>query len=550
MNFPTIRHLFMVAGLVSPWLACAINTSEGPSSHDDHAHTNDHGDEPEHGHDHGQEDDHTDETSHADHGDETQAVTFWSRDYMLYIEYPSFEPGVETELLVHVTRLEGHSAVSDGTLLVRLQDESDESIVSPPVEVARPGIFRPRIVPGAAGHAQLVVAWQNGESSEVWSVGEVDIGEHGHGHAHDEAPPSGIPPISYLLEQQWTRPFSVAEAQIGPMSPELTVFGHLQVPESSRSTVTASAEGRIAPIGVRLPLPGDAVLVGQELFSLQTALPSDHDPVEVAQQLDSSVIERDAARQELERVQPLVEQGVLPARRLTEAQTRLAQADSAVSTARRRSASIQRAGSLSNDAQGRSILAPVSGRVLQVLTSPNEWVQEGDVLLHLIQTDSLWLEAMVPEVWASQMGTLRGVSFQIDHQDAPVALAADALISVAPAIDEATHSLPVLFRVPPDLSDGLVAGMTAVVRLATGDEQQVLSVPGSSLVDDNGTIVVFVQTSGESFERRPVQLGMRSAGRVEILGGVAAGERVVTEGAWAVRLAGLAPATADHGHAH
>jgi multidrug efflux pump subunit AcrA (membrane-fusion protein) len=92
--------------------------------------------------------------------------------------------------------------------------------------------------------------------------------------------------------------------------------------------------------------------------------------------------------------------------------------------------------------------------------------------------------------------------------------------------------------------------MTAVVRLATGDERQVLSVPGSSLIDDNGTMVVFVQTSGESFERRPVQIGMRSAGRVEILGGVAAGERVVTEGAWAVRLAGLAPATADHGHAH
>jgi RND family efflux transporter MFP subunit len=188
--------------------------------------------------------------------------------------------------------------------------------------------------------------------------------------------------------------------------------------------------------------------------------------------------------------------------------------------------------------------------VLQVLTSPNEWVQEGDVLLHLIQTDSLWLEAMVPEVWASQIGELRGVSFQIDHQDAPVALAADSLISVAPAIDEATHSLPVLFRVPPDLSHGLVAGMTAVVRLATGEERDALSVPTAALIDDNGTVVVFVQTSGESFERRPVQTGMRSGGRIEILGGVSAGERVVTEGAWAVRLAGLAPASADHGHAH
>jgi RND family efflux transporter MFP subunit len=315
--------------------------------------------------------------------------------------------------------------------------------------------------------------------------------------------------------------------------------------------VTATVEGRLVPVGERIPLPGDSVAVGQELFSVQTALPSDHDPVEVASQLDSSIIERDAALREMERVEPLVQQGVLPSRRLTEVQTRLAQAESAVSIARRRSASIQRASSLSQgDNQRRAILAPFSGRVIEVLTSPNAWVQEGDALLRVIQTDNLWLSAMVPEVWVSQLGSLQGASFQIDHQESAISLGADALISVAPAIDEATHSLPVLFRVPPEVSQGLVAGMTAIVRLITGEHRDVLSVPGAALVDDNGTDVVFVQSSGESFERRSVETGMRSAGRVEILGGVIAGERVVTEGAWAVRLAGLAPASADHGHAH
>lgn len=559
MIFPSVRSTLFLLGLSYSVLHCAINTDSDATTEEEHAHGHDHAHGDEHAHEddhaHGddQGDDHPHEDEHGDehpHEDETQPITFWSPSYMLYIEYPALEPEVEAELLVHVTRLADHSAVAAGTLTVRLQYASDSARASQPVAAARPGIFRPRIAPASAGHAELVVSWRAGESTETWTVGEVAIGDHGHDHTQ-AATPTGQTPISYLLEQQWTRPFGVAEAAVQPMSPELTVFGHLQIPDGARSTVTASVEGRLMPAGERILLPGDSVVVGQELFAVQPALPSDHDPVEVASQVESSVIERDAALREIARVEPLVQQGVLPSRRLTEVQTRLAQAESAVSTARRRSASIERASSLSRaDGERRAVLAPVSGRVLEVLTSPNALVQEGDALLRLIQTESLWLSAMVPEVWASRLGSLQGASFQIDHRDSAIVLPADALISVAPAIDEATHSLPVLFRVPPELSRGLVAGMTAVVRLQTGEDRDVLSVPGAALVDDNGTEVVFVQSSGEAFERRAVETGMRSAGRVEILGGVTAGEHVVTDGAWAVRLAGLAPASADHGHAH
>jgi multidrug efflux pump subunit AcrA (membrane-fusion protein) len=55
---------------------------------------------------------------------------------------------------------------------------------------------------------------------------------------------------------------------------------------------------------------------------------------------------------------------------------------------------------------------------------------------------------------------------------------------------------------------------------------------------------------GESFERRPLRLGLRANGWVEVLEGVAAGERVVTTGAYEVRLAGASGALPAHGHAH
>ncbi len=87
------------------------------------------------------------------------------------------------------------------------------------------------------------------------------------------------------------------------------------------------------------------------------------------------------------------------------------------------------------------------------------------------------------------------------------------------------------------------------MRLLTGAREQTRAVPVSALVDDGGRQVVFVQASGESFERRPVTPGPRDAGFVAV-DGVSAGDRVVVRGAPLVRLASLSTQVPAHGHVH
>ena len=70
------------------------------------------------------------------------------------------------------------------------------------------------------------------------------------------------------------------------------------------------------------------------------------------------------------------------------------------------------------------------------------------------------------------------------------------------------------------------------------------------LAGDSGREVVYVQAEGESFERRVVTVGIRSGGWTEITSGLAAGEHVVTRGAYAVKLAAAGGAVPAHGHAH
>ncbi|MFN7142023.1 MAG: efflux RND transporter periplasmic adaptor subunit, partial [Limisphaerales bacterium] len=77
-----------------------------------------------------------------------------------------------------------------------------------------------------------------------------------------------------------------------------------------------------------------------------------------------------------------------------------------------------------------------------------------------------------------------------------------------------------------------------------------ISIPESAIVEEEGRPIAFVQLSGETFEKRDLTLGIRGGGRVQVLEGIEEGERVVSRGAYAIRLASVSNVIPAHGHAH
>jgi len=76
------------------------------------------------------------------------------------------------------------------------------------------------------------------------------------------------------------------------------------------------------------------------------------------------------------------------------------------------------------------------------------------------------------------------------------------------------------------------------------------SPPEAAIIDDAGRPVVFVQIGGETFLRRPIKLGVRSGGMVQVREGLQAGDRVVTKGAYLIRLSTMSSSVPAHGHVH
>jgi multidrug efflux pump subunit AcrA (membrane-fusion protein) len=116
-------------------------------------------------------------------------------------------------------------------------------------------------------------------------------------------------------------------------------------------------------------------------------------------------------------------------------------------------------------------------------------------------------------------------------------------------VDPETRTVPVTYEAD-NRDRRLAINQTVFLRLFLTPMGKAPVVPEAAIIDDAGRPVVFVQRGGETFVRRPVKLGIRNHGLVQVLEGVSVGDRVVTRGAYLIRLSTMSSAVPAHGHVH
>jgi multidrug efflux pump subunit AcrA (membrane-fusion protein) len=208
---------------------------------------------------------------------------------------------------------------------------------------------------------------------------------------------------------------------------------------------------------------------------------------------------------------------------------------------------MMRTGRGEGNAEGRfQVRASLTGVITEVLATNGSAVEQGVPLFRMVALDAVHVVAHVPESEVPRLSASVDATARVPGSDADVALGQP--ISRGRLLDPASRTLPLVFRLVRPAAQ-IAIGQRVTVRLLTGAREERVAVPVSALVDDGGRQVVFVQASGESFERRPVTPGPRDAGFVAVEG-VTAGDRVVVRGAPLVRLASLSTQVPAHGHVH
>jgi len=285
---------------------------------------------------------------------------------------------------------------------------------------------------------------------------------------------------------------------------------------------------------------------GDILAWLTPRLGGDTDLASLQAEARKARVELDLAAGEQARMESLFKDEAVPEKRLLAARA-------AEASARADFAAAQgRLGQYGGGAGGIPLRAPVSGTIADVRVSPGAFAQEGALLFHIADRSVLWLELRVPESEAARLTAPSGAMFHVDGVEQGFEIIPGKngrLVATGGAVDATTRTVPVLFEFSqPD--ERLRIGMAAKAQVFAGAAREVAAIPASAVLDENGMATVFVMTGGESFERRQVRTGARDGDWIEVVDGLEPGQRVVSRGAWLVKLAATRTGEIGHGHAH
>jgi cobalt-zinc-cadmium efflux system membrane fusion protein len=476
-------------------------------------------------------------------------VTKWTDRSELFAEYPALVAGQTSRFAIHLTDISTFKAVTSGQVEVRLEGGGAAPETFRVDAPSRPGIFGVDVKPARAGTRELVIALTSASLSDTHRVPGVTVypDQQSARKAVESAPEEGEG-ISFLKEQQWTLEFATAVAEERAMRESIRVPAGIVARPGGAAHVVAPVDGRLIQV---VPLaPGSQVTEGQELARL---LPPPSTPGELPQ-LEQARAEAaaavDLAVRDRERAERLVAAGASPQKRLDEARAVEAQA-----LARRRGAEAQiaqynaaRSGTGGGTAGGLFVLrSPITGAIAirQATTGAN--VTAGTTLFEVADVSQVQVVGRIPESQATQASRTTAAEIEVPGRD-PVNIPGRAT-TLGKVLDPNTRTLPIAFALD-NRTLRLPLGQSVFLRLLMEDTAPTTVIPVSSVVDDAGRPIVFVHTSGESFERRPVTLGVRQADTVQVLAGVKPGERIVSKGAHLVRLASLSTQVPAHGHVH
>ena len=466
------------------------------------------------------------------HAHSSESMTIWTEALELYLEHPPMVAGVSSgPWVVHVTQLQSTSPIMEGVLTLAFRAPDGTVFTTRSEAPVRPGIFTPAPVLPTPGSYDLVVDIDSPSLKDRFRAEATTVYRSEADVPHDEDDAAEY--VTFMKEQQWTVPFATDASEVRDMTRSISASGSIAPAAGHIAEVASPVSGlALARENLYAPAPGDRIREGQVLVTLA---PTSQDDSYTRTRADVERLTR-----ETDRLQRLFEVEAIPEKRLIEAKHDLELARTAL-------AAMGGSVETSND-YGFPVRAPIAGTVQERLFIPGARIDTGQPLYRIVDPKLVWLKVQLPVSRAATLESLTGAHFTIEGSDR--VYQTDRTVSIASMIDAATRTLPIILAVN-NSDESLKIGYIAQVQLHSGESQSGVVIPNTALLMESGLPTAYVQTGGESFERRLLILGPSDGTHTLVRSGLAAGERVVTEGAYQVYLASLNTSEiSDHGHPH
>ena len=314
---------------------------------------------------------------------------------------------------------------------------------------------------------------------------------------------------------------TVAKVERAAIADSLIVSGNLAALPNRDAKVAALVPGRVASV---LVTEGDRVKDGQALAKLDDTL-----LLEQERQAEAAVAQARAngenARLAVDREEGLVGRGVSSRKEVEDARTLLAvnsallkQAESGLATA--------------NAQLARSIVrAPFAGTVVKRFAGVGEQVDgtAAQPIVEVAQIDTLELLGNVP---ASRLAEIRNhEAFTFETSSVPGTRFKAKVASILPAVDPTTNNGTVRIRIE-NAKLLLKLGQFLSIDLPLKQAGPRLVVPRQAVYPDESGEPHVYKVTGDEAESTPVELGIQTKDKAEILSGVSEGDSVIVNGGY------------------
>ena len=387
--------------------------------------------------------------------------------------------------------------------------------------------------------------------------GEKHHGAHDH-EGEEKEDHSGE--IVMTDEQMEKAGVDIETVEPGDFTAVMKAAGQIVRRQGDEQTVSATISGIVYWRNASLS-EGSQVGSGQPLSDITARHVQDGDPIAKAKAAF------EAAKSEMERVKPLADENIVSQREYEQARLNYQTAKAAYE------------GIAASKSGSAVVTTGMGGFIKSLIVKSGDYVNVGDPIAVVTQNRRQQLVVDVPECAYRNMNDIRSANFKATGNDNVYKLSElnGKLISYSRTLPEGSAYLPATFEF--DNVGDIIAGSFVEVYLLLKQKQNVITVPNTSLTEEQGLYYVYVKKhnhnheahedhehedhdheaheghehKGEEgiFEKREVKIGQTDGVRTEILSGLKAGECIVTEGAYQVKLAASSSAIPEgHNHNH
>lgn len=351
----------------------------------------------------------------------------------------------------------------------------------------------------------------------------------GHDHGHEEGGSSDE--IVLSKDKALAAGVKSETIQTGTFHQVIKTSGQVLAAQGDEATAVATIAGVVS--FRNKVLEGMDVGRGTPLLTVSAKNMVDGDPVQKAR------VTYETAKKEYERMQPLVKNQIVSQKDFNQAEQNYENARISYEAMAK-----------NHSAGGQTITSPIAGFVKSILVKEGDYVELGQPLVSITQSRRLFLRAEVSEKYYPYLRTISSANFKTPYDNTVYQLneLGGKLLSFGKSSGDNSYYVPVTFEF--DNKGDVLPGSFVEIYLLSSPINNTISLPHTAVTEEQGSYFVYLQLDDECYKKQEVTLGADNGQNIQILSGIAPGNRVVTHGAYQVKLASASNVLPAHSHEH